>query len=135
MQTTHSSTGMEYLHPYKSWTWKGCFVTSISGCGENRYPAEQICRMIDVLADNIFVKFGRGLSSQVIGIPMGTNCAPLLADLFLYLRESDFLDSLIRSGQSRLAKLSKICYRYVDDFIVFNKKKFINYVKKIAHRN
>ena len=42
------------------------------------------CEMIEVLIDNIFVQFGGHLFRQVIGIPMGTNCAPLLADLFLY---------------------------------------------------
>ena len=47
-----------------------------------------------VLIDNIFVKFGGCLSCQVIGIPMGTNCAPLLADLFLYSYESEFLDNI-----------------------------------------
>ena len=34
------------------------------------------------LIDNIFVQFGGRLSRQVIEIPMETNCAPLLADLF-----------------------------------------------------
>ena len=29
---------------------------------------------------------------------MGTNCAPLLADLFLYSYESEFLDNMIRGG-------------------------------------
>jgi hypothetical protein len=29
-----------------------------------------------------------------IGIPMGTNCAPLLADLFAYSYESEFLPKL-----------------------------------------
>ena len=39
---------------------------------------------------------------QVIGIPMGTICAPLLADLFLYSYENEFLDNMIRSGHRRL---------------------------------
>ena len=39
--------------------------------------------MIEFLIDSIFVQFGERLFCQVIGIPMGTNCAPLLADLFL----------------------------------------------------
>jgi hypothetical protein len=38
--------------------------------------------MLEFLIDNIFVFFGGTLFQQVIGIPMGTNCAPLLADLF-----------------------------------------------------
>ena len=35
---------------------------------------------------------------------MGTNCTPLLADLFLYSYESEFLDSLVRSGHMRLTR-------------------------------
>jgi hypothetical protein len=44
---------------------------------------------------NIFVSFGGTLFQQVVGIPMGTNCAPLLADLFLYSYESEFLQNLV----------------------------------------
>ena len=46
--------------------------------------------MIEFLIDNIFVQFGGRLFRQVIGIPIGTNCAPLLADLFLYSYENEF---------------------------------------------
>ena len=46
--------------------------------------------MIEFLIDNIFVQFGECLFRQVIGILMGTNCAPLLADIFLYSYESEF---------------------------------------------
>ena len=68
---------------------------------------------------------------QVIGIPMGTNCAPLLADLFLYSYENEFLDNMIRSGHRRLARSFNLCYRYIDDLIVFNNKKFLDYLKEI----
>jgi hypothetical protein len=47
--------------------------------------------MLEFLIDNIFVSFGGILFQQVVGIPIGTNCAPLLADLFVYSYESEFL--------------------------------------------
>ena len=47
------------------------------------YSEEQVISMLEFLIDNIFVSFGGALFQQVVGIPMGTNCAPLLADLFL----------------------------------------------------
>ena len=62
---------------------------------------------------------------------MGTNCAPLLADLFLYSYESEFLDNMIRGGHRKLARSFNLCYRYIDDLTVFNNKKFEDYVKKI----
>ena len=36
------------------------------------------------LLDNIYIRFGSKLYRQIVGIPMGTNCAPLVADLFLF---------------------------------------------------
>ena len=55
--------------------------------------------MLDYLIDNIVVEeFGGRIFQQTIGIPIGTNCAPLLADLFLYLHEADFVRSLNKAG-------------------------------------
>ena len=64
---------------------KGYFTHDINGRhGDNMYTADNICKMIEFLIDNIFVQFGGCIFHQVIGFPMGTNCATLLADLFLY---------------------------------------------------
>ena len=110
---------------------KGYFTHDINGGGDNMFTADSICEMIEFLIDNIFVQFGGRLFRQVIGIPMGTNCAPLLADLFLYSYENEFLDNMIRSGHRRLARSFNLCYRYIDDLIVFNDKKFLDYLKEI----
>ena len=86
--------------------------------------------MIEFLIDNIFVQFGGRLLCQVIGIPVGTNCAPC-ADLFLYSYENEFPDNMIRSGHRRLARSFNLCYRYIDDLIVFSNKEFLDYLKEI----
>ena len=83
------------------------------------YTADNICKMIEFLIDSIFVQFGGCLFRQVIGIPMETNCAPLLADLFLFSYENEFLDNMIKGGHRRLAKSFNLCYRYIVDLIVF----------------
>ena len=70
--------------------------------GENKYTANDICNMIEFLVDNIYVRFGGQIFRQIVGIPIGTNCAPLLADLFLYSYENEFLDKLIKKGKSLL---------------------------------
>ena len=56
---------------------------------------------------------------------------PLLADLFLYSYESEFLDNMIRGGHRKLARSVNLCYRYIDDLIVLNNNKFGDYVKEI----
>ena len=38
---------------------------------------------------------------------------------------------MIRSGHRRLARSFNLCYRYIDDMIVFNSKKFFDYLKDI----
>ena len=63
---------------------------------------------------------------------MGTNCAPLFAELFLYSYGNEFLDNVIRSGHRRLVRSFNLCYRYIYDLIVFNNKKFLdNYFTEI----
>ena len=47
-------------------------------------------KMMEILIDNIFVRFGGGLFRQEIETPAGTNCAPLLADLFFYSYKNEF---------------------------------------------
>ena len=47
--------------------------------------------MLEFLIDNIFVIFGGRVFQQTVGISIGTNCAPLLFDLFPYSFEADFM--------------------------------------------
>ena len=44
-----------------------------------------VCEALIYLLDIIYIRFGTKLYRQIVGIPMGTNCAPLVADLFLFL--------------------------------------------------
>ena len=87
--------------------------------------------MIEFLVDNIYVRFGGQLFRQIVGIPMGTNCAPLLADLFLYSYENEFLDKLIKEGKRKLARRFNLSYRYIDDLISFNNKRFKEFISDI----
>ena len=73
---------VRYTH-IKGTRAKGYFTHDINGGGDNMYTADNIYKMIEFLINNIFVQFGGRLFCQVIGIPMGTNCAPLLSGLFL----------------------------------------------------
>ena len=112
---------------------QGYFIHDINGGGDNMYTADNICKMIVFLIDNIFVQFGGCLFCQVIVIPMGTNCAPLLADLFLYSYENEFLDNMIKSGHRRLVRSFNPCYRYIADLIVFNNRSFFIISKRYIH--
>ena len=58
-------------------------------------------KMLEFLVDNIFLVFAGKVFKQIFGIPMGTNCVPLLADIFLYLCEAEFIQSLLSASKKR----------------------------------
>ena len=59
------------------------------------------------------------LFRQIIGILMGTNCAPLVAELFLFCYERDFMTSLSSntSNQADIIKAFNSTSRYLDDLL------------------
>ena len=95
------------------------------------YTEKQVCDMLDYLIDNIFVTFGGAIFQQQIGIPMGTNCAPLLADLFLYSYETEFLQNLVRNKRMKDAKSFNFTYRYIDDVLSINNPSFSQWLPSI----
>ena len=62
-----------------------------------------------------YTKFGTKLYRQIVGIPMGTNCAPLVADLFLFCYEIDFMKTLSSDNQADVIKAFNLTSRYLDD--------------------
>ena len=75
-----------------------------------------------------FISFILLVFQPIIGIPMGTNCALLLADIFLYSYEAEFIQSLLSTGRKRLASQFNFTYRYIDDVLSINSPDFENYL-------
>ena len=59
---------------------------------------------------------------------MGTNCAPLLADIFQYSYEAEFIQSLLLAGKKRLASQFNFTYRYIDNVLSINNPDFEYYL-------
>ena len=59
-----------------------------------------------------FIRFGTKLYRQEVGISMGTNCAPLVADLFLFCYERDFMMSLSDDKQADVIDAFNTTSRY-----------------------
>ena len=87
--------------------------------------------MLEYLIDNIVVEFGGRIFQQTIGIPIDTNCAPLLADLFLYSYETEFVQSLLQAGKKHLAQQFNFTYRYIDNVLSPKNTKFAEYLEFI----
>ena len=77
--------------------------------------------------------FGGKIFQQIVGIPMGTNCVPFLADLFLHSYESEFLQKLSKDKKMKEAtcRSFNFTYRYIDDVLSINNPDFSNWISLI----
>jgi hypothetical protein len=87
--------------------------------------------MLEFLIDNKFVIFGGRVFQQTVGIPMGTHCAHLLADLFLYSYEADFIQRLLKKNDKKLARSCNFTFRYICDVLSLNNSRFGDFVDRI----
>ena len=76
-----------------------------------------MCEALTFLLDSIYIRFVSKLYRQIVGIPTGTNCAPLAANLFLFCYERDFMLSLSDDNQSEVIEAFNSTSRYLDDLL------------------
>ena len=81
------------------------------------WSCQNVCDALTFLLDNNFIRFGTKRYRQVVGIPTGTNCAPLVADLFLFCYERDFMVSLSDDNQADVIDALNTTSRYLDDIL------------------
>ena len=93
------------------------FFTSSDQSRYTLWSCQNVCDALSYLLDNIYIRFGTKLYRQIVGIPMGTNCVPLVADLFLYCYERDFMDSLNHDNQADVIEAFNSTSRYLDDLL------------------
>ena len=96
---------------------RNAFFTSDAVRNYNFWSCQKVCEALTFFLDNIYIRFGSKLYRQIVGIPMGTNCAPLVADLFLFCYERDFMLSLLEDNQSGVIEAFNSTSRYLDDLL------------------
>ena len=71
---------------------------------------------------------------QIVGISLGTKCAPLIADLFLYCYERDFMSNLQKL--KRFVPIDKFSdtSRYLDDIFTIDNPAFVEHIPDIYPR-
>ena len=68
---------------------------------------------------------------QIVGIPMGTNCDPLIADLFLYCYERDFIFDHQKSKRHDLIDMFYDTFLNLDDIFTIDNPEFEKYIPNI----
>ena len=93
------------------------------------YDLDTTAEFLRHLLDNMYVQFGDQLLRQVIGTPMGTNCASLLANFYSAMYELAFLENLANLSTDTMNPLAKqtqakhilksflMTDRYIDDLL------------------
>ena len=81
--------------------------------------------------ENMYVQFDDMVYQQKVGIPMGTKCAPLIADLFLYCYERNFMSDLHKSKRHDLIDIFNDTSRYLDDIFTIDNPEFEKYIPDI----
>ena len=110
---------------------KNAFFTSEQPKRYKLWSCQKMCDALHYLLDNIFIRFGSKLYRQIVGIPMGTNCAPLVADLFLFCDERDFMLSLSDNNQTDIIEAFNSTSRYLDDLLNIDNPYFEQMVGQI----
>ena len=117
--------------PYLACNDKNAFFTSEKLKKYHGWSCQNVCNALTFLLDNIFIRFGIKLYRQVVGIPMGTSCAPLVADSFLFCYERDFRMSLSADKQADVIDAFTTTSRYLDGILNINNVYFNNMVSQI----
>ena len=84
---------------------------------------DMVKKEIAFLLGKCYFKVGKTVFKQVIGIPMGTDPDPFMANLFLYHYENKFIKELKKTDRLAACKFGNI-WRYIDDLM---EDKFIRY--------
>ena len=110
---------------------KNAFFTSADHYrGYHLWSCQNVCDALSLL-DNIYIRFGTKLYRQIVSISMGTNCAPLVADLFLFCYGRDFMKYLSSDNRVDVIKALNSTPRYLDDLLNIDIPYFVGMVNQI----
>jgi hypothetical protein len=84
------------------------------------FTADQLCGLLKALLENLYAKVGEKIFRQVIGIPMGTDCAPFLANLYLYSLESRWIEGQVKVKNWKILSQFQNNFRFIDDLLALN---------------
>ena len=96
------------------------YFTSENPKKYHAWSCQNVCDVLTFLLDNIFIQLGTKLYREVVGILMGTNCAPLVDDLFLFCYERDFMMSFSDDKQADVIDAFNTTSRDLDDILNIN---------------
>ena len=104
--------------------------SKIRGNTNATWNKDELINHMKWLINNIYVVCGDFLFRQVIGIPMGTDCAPFLANLYLYSYEYQWLVKKYENKEFDILRKFNYCFRYIDDLLCITNDQFMDSIMK-----
>ena len=99
---------------------KKAYFSNVDNRSKVSFTKESLIDCLIYLIDNSFVVYRGTVFRQIIGIPMGTNAGPQIANIYLHVYEQLYIAKLIDAqDEISLRKLENI-FRYQDDLISLN---------------
>ena len=96
-----------------------------------RFNRNTVKDAIKYIMNNCHFTFGEKLFRQIVGIPMGSDPAPFMANLFLYYFESNWINNLKKESLQRARRFLHT-FRFIDDLLTINDHgEFSNSFKEI----
>ena len=100
--------------------WKGeAFWDSNPDKSSIYFSKSQLKEAVKYLIENCYFTVGTILLQQIIGIPMGLDPAPFLANFFLYFYESGWLKTMRKTNNILARKFGNV-FRFIDDLNAIN---------------
>ena len=127
IEQTFNREGFLYL----ACNYNNAFFTSEQPKRYKLWSCQKFSDPLHYLLDNILIRFGSQLYRQTVGIPMGSNCAPLVADLFLFCYERVFMLSLSENYQTDIIEDFNATSRYLNDLLNIDNHYFEQMVDQI----
>ena len=90
-----------------------------------------MCDALHYILDNILIRFCSKLYRKIVGTTIGTYCAPLVVDLFLFCYERDFMLSQSDNNQTDIIEAFNSTSRYLDDLLNIDNPYFEQMVVQI----
>ena len=129
IKNTYKGMKANFIKPLKS---GARWCKKITG-NQLHISCQSLIKMITWLIENTYVTVGDKIFRQTIGIPMGTNCAPYLANLFLYSYEFRFMRNALKAKNfALLHQFNRTC-RFIDDILVVNNDNKMEKYKKLIY--
>ena len=94
------------------------------------FSIDKLVEMLEYLIDHIYIVVGNRVFQQHIGIPMGTDCAALLVNLYLFYYEYNYMKNLMKLDYGKVLRFN-FTVRYIDDLLTLNNTLFVNEILNI----